>query len=137
VFYSRPFSSDRTDQPNVLIPVGDLLGGVATMLVPVGGGTLSPTVQYLRETSSSGSVVGALRNTINGNAWTFQGGVDLSIPLGNSFELTPQGGYTVGSVGATFSQAATLRRGRGVVRTTGFDDSIRGYYVGVQVTATF
>jgi hypothetical protein len=137
LFYSRPFNSDRTDQPNLLIPDGDLLGGFATMFVPAGDLSISPTLQYLRETSSSGSTTGIVRSTILGNAWTMQAGLDVTVPMGSVFELTPTAGYTFGSVGSTFSQAATLRRGRGVVRTSGFDDAIRGHFFGVQISASF
>ncbi len=137
LFYAKPFSSDRADQPNLLIPQGDLLGGIAAMFLPVNGVTFAPTVQYLHESSSSGSTTAISRNTISGTAWTLQTGLDVGVPLGNVFELTPQAGYAFGTVGATFSQGVALRRGRGVVRTSGFDDSIRGYYLGVQLTATF
>jgi hypothetical protein len=137
VFYSRPFANDRTDQPNLLIPEGDLLGGFATMFVPIGSVSVSPTLQFLRETSSSGSTAGLVRSTILGNAWTMQSGLDVTVPLGGVFELTPSAGYTFGTVGARFSEAATVRRGRGIVRTTGFDDSIRGHWVAIQLSATF
>jgi hypothetical protein len=136
LFYARPFGNDRADQPNLIIPDGDLFGAVASMLVPVGGVTVSPLLQYLRETSTSGSISGILRSDVSGNAWTFQSGLDVAIPAGDRFEITPQAGYAFGSVGATFAQSTVLRRGR-VGRTSAFSDAIRGSWLSLQISATF
>jgi hypothetical protein len=137
VFYSRPFSNDRSDQPNLLIPQGNLFGAVGTMLFSAGDLTLGPSFTLLRETSASESVSGSIHNRITGSAWTAQSGIDVTIPLGRTFELTPQAGYTFGSVGASFSQSAVTRRGRAVGQSSSFTDSIRGTYVSVQLSAAF
>ena len=42
-----------------------------------------------------------------------------------------------GSVGATFSQATLVRRGREVVRSTAFRDAIRGSWLSLQLSAVF
>jgi len=134
-FYSRPFSDDRSDQPNRIIPQGAVLGALGTMLVSVHDFTLVPSLQLLRESSRSESGTGLLRTANIGSAWTVQAGLDLTIPLGSVFELTPQAGYMFGNVGATIAQTAALRRGRGFVRTTSFNDGIRGSWFAVQLSA--
>jgi hypothetical protein len=136
-FYGRPYGNDRADQPNLLIPQGDLAGALGTLLVTIGDFGLSPTLQILRETSSSGSTSGLVTSRITGSAWTAQGSLDVTIPLGGVFELTPQAGYAIGNVGAAFSQAAVLRRGRGVARNTSFNDAIRGSWLSLQLAAVF
>jgi len=136
-FYSRPFNNDRADQPNLLIPQGDLFGAVGTMLFSVGDLTVAPSLTLLRETSASESVSGLIHNRISGTAWTAASGIDVTIPLGATFELTPQAGYTFGSVGASFSQSAVTRRGRAVGHSTSFTDAIRGTWVSVQLSASF
>ena len=136
-FYGRPYGNDRADQPNLLIPQGDLLGALGTLLVTAGDLTISPSLQLLRETSASGSTTGFVTSRITGSAWTAQGSLDLTIPLGSVFELTPQAGYAFGNVGASFSQAAAVRRGRGIVRSSSFNDSIRGQWLSVQLSAVF
>ncbi|MDQ2667013.1 MAG: hypothetical protein M3Z05_13485, partial [Gemmatimonadota bacterium] len=136
-FYARPFANDRADQPNLIIPQGNLLGAVGSMLVSAGDLIVTPTLQFLRETSSSESTSGIVRNRITGSAWTTQGSVDVTIPLGNTFELTPQAGYAFGSVGASFAQSAVTRRGRAVGQSTSFSDSIRGSWVSIQLSAAF
>ena len=136
-FYSRPFGDDRADQPTLLIPQGSLIGGVATLLVPVGTVTFSPTLTLLRESSSATSTAGVLRSSISASAWTAQTGIDLTVPLGTRFELTPQVGYTFGNVGAALSQTAVARRGRGVTQATVFSDAIRGSWVSLQLSAAF
>ncbi len=135
-FYSRPFASGRADQPNRIIPQGDLLGAIGTMLVPVRHVTVAPSLQLLRESSSSTSGTGLVRTVLSGTAWTMQLGLDVAIPLGGVFELTPQAGYTFGRVGASFAETAAIRRGRGLVRTTAFSDSIRGRWFGIQLSAS-
>ena len=136
LFYSRPYGNDRSDQPNLIIPLGDLVGALGSLMLPVGNVSVTPTLQYLRETSSSGSVAGAVRSDLSGSSWTLQSGVDVSIPVGDRFELTPTVGYAFGSVGATVSQAATVRRGR-VTRTSSFADGIRGTWLALQFSASF
>ena len=136
-FYARPFGNDRSDQPNLIIPQGSLVGAVGTMLVSAGGVTVTPTLQLLRETSASESSSGIIRSRVTGSAWTAQGSLDVSIPLGSTFELTPQAGYTFGSVGASFAQTVVLRRGRGVGQSTSFADSIRGSWLSIQLSAAF
>jgi hypothetical protein len=136
-FYGRPYGNDRADQPNLLIPQGDLAGALGTLLVTIGDLAFSPSLQFLRETSSSGSTSGIVTSRITGSAWTAQSSLDVTIPLGRVFELTPQAGYTFGNVGASFSQAAVLRRGRGVARSTAFNDDIRGSWLSLQLTAVF
>ena len=136
-FYARPFGNDRPDQPNLIIPQGNLIGAVGTLLVSVGDVTFGPALQVLRETSASESTSGIIRNRITGSAWTAQPSVDVTIPLGRTFELTPQAGYTVGRVGATFAQSAAVRRGRGLVQSSTFSDAIRGSWLSIQLSATF
>lgn len=136
-FYARPYGNDRSDQPNLIIPQGNLFGAVGTILVAAGDLTFAPTLQLLRETSSSESTSGIIRNRITGSAWTAQSGIDVTIPLGGSFELTPQAGFTFGSVGASFAQTAALRRGRGLVQSTTFSDAIRGTWLSIQLSAAF
>ena len=136
-FFARPFGNERSDQPNLIIPQGNLFGAVATMLVPAGDLTFAPTLQLLRESSVSESVSGLIRNRITGTAWTAQGSLDVTIPLGRTFELTPQAGYTVGSVGASFAQSTALRRGRAIGQATSFSDAIRGGWLSLQFSAAF
>ncbi|MEP6999181.1 MAG: hypothetical protein ABI969_01800 [bacterium] len=136
-FYARPFSNDRSDQPNLLIPQGNLFGAVGTMLLSAGDLTFAPSFTLLRETSASESVSGLIRNRIAGSAWTVQSGIDVTIPLGGAFELTPQAGYTFGSIGASFSQSVVTRRGRPVGQSTSFTDAIRGTWLSVQLSAAF
>ena len=135
-FYSRPFGNDRSDQPNLIIPQGNLFGAVGTLLVSAGDLVFAPTLQLLRETSASESSAGIIKNRMTGSAWTAQTGIDVTIPLGRIFELTPQAGYTFGSVGASFSQSAVLRRGR-VSKSTAFTDAILGSWLSVQLSAGF
>jgi hypothetical protein len=136
-FFSRPFGNDRSDQPNLIIPQGNLFGAVGTMLITAGDLTFAPTLQLLRETSASESVSGLIRSRITGSAWTAQSGIDVTIPFGRTFELTPQVGYVFGSVDASFSQSTVLRRGRTVGQSTAFSDAIRGSWVSLQLTAAF
>lgn len=135
-FYSRPFGNDRSDQPNLIIPQGNLFGAVGTLLVSAGDLVFAPTLQLLRETSASESSAGIIKNRMTGSAWTAQTSIDVTIPLGGIFELTPQAGYTFGSVGASFSQSAVLRRGR-VSKSTAFTDAILGSWLSVQLSAGF
>jgi hypothetical protein len=135
-FFSRPFGNDRSDQPNLIIPQGNLFGAVGTLLVSVGDLVFAPTLQLLRETSASESSAGIIQNRMTGSAWTAQTGIDVTIPLGRIFELTPQAGYTFGSVGASFAQSAVLRRGR-VGKSTSFTDAIHGSWLSIQLSAAF
>ncbi|MES2177820.1 MAG: hypothetical protein V4550_08120 [Gemmatimonadota bacterium] len=135
-FYVRPFGNDRADQPNLIIPQGDLFGAITTMLIPVNELSLAPSLQLLRESSRSSYTSGLLVNEVTGSSWTMQAGLDLSIPIGNVFELTPQLGYTFGTVSSASSQAAAVRRGRGIVRTSGFSDAIRGRWFSIQLSAS-
>ncbi len=136
-FFARPFGNERSDQPNLIIPQGNLFGTVATILVPAGDLTFAPTLQLLRESSSSETVSGLIRNRITGTAWTAQGSLDVTISLGRTFELTPQAGYTVGSVGASFAQSTALRFGRSFRQATSFSDVIRGGWLSLQFSAAF
>jgi len=136
VFYSRPFGNDRSDQPTLLIPQGSVAGALATLLMTVGGLTFAPTLQLLRETSSSESVSGQIRNRISGSAWTEQPSIDVAVPLGARFELTPQVGYAFGSVNASVTQTA-VRRGRVVGQGSSFSDGVRGQWISVQLSAGF
>ncbi|CAN5386617.1 hypothetical protein BH09GEM1_BH09GEM1_06370 [soil metagenome] len=136
-FYSRPFGDDRADQPTLLIPQGSLIGGVGTLLVPIGAITLAPTLTVLRESSSATSTAGVLRSNISGSAWTAQAGIDVTVPVGARFELTPQLGYTIGNVGAALSQTTFFRRGRGLTQATSFSDAIHGSWVSLQLSAAF
>ena len=134
----RPAVRKRSRRPaQPLIPQGDLLGVLGTLLATVGQLTLAPSLQLLRETSTSGSTSGSVTSRIAGSAWTVQGALDVTIPIGHVFELTPQAGYTFGSVGASFSQATVFRRGRGVARSTSFSDPIRGSWLSLQLSAAF
>lgn len=135
-FYARPFSNSRSDQPNLLIPQGALLGVFAALKVPVKETTLVPSVEVRRESSRSGTTSAFTISTVSGAAWTMSGSLDLTIPLGARFELVPQAGATVGRVGATLANSTGLRRGR-LVRTYGFSDGIGGSWMGVQLSATF
>ncbi|MEP6621103.1 MAG: hypothetical protein ABJE47_17385, partial [bacterium] len=136
-FYGQPIGNDRNDQPNLIVPQGSLFGMLGMLVVPVRGLTISPTLQLLRESSVSGSSAGVITSRITGSAWTTQAGLDVTIPLGDVFELTPQAGYTVGNVGAAFSQSAVLRRGRGVSKSSAFNDAVRGSWFSLQLTASF
>lgn len=136
-FYGRPFGNDRADQPNLIIPQGDLLGALGTILVSVGDVIVAPSAQFLRETSSSQSALGVVSSRSSGSAWTASAGLDVTIPFGGIFELTPQAGYTAGTVGASYAQTTVLRRGRGLVQSTSFRDAIRGTWISLQLAALF
>lgn len=137
VFYARPFANDRADQPNLIIPQGNLWGAVGTLLASAGELTIAPALQLLRESSTSESASGLIRNRITGSAWTAQASLDVTIPLGRTFELTPQAGYTLGSVGASFAQSTVFRRGRAFGQSTSFSDAIRGNWLSLQLSAAF
>ncbi len=136
-FYGRPFGNVRADQPNLIIPQGDLFGALGTMLMSAGDLTIAPSLQLLRESSTSESVSGQVRSRNSGSAWTATTGLDVSIPLGSVFELTPQVGYTFGSVEASYAQTTVLRRGRGLTQSASFSDSIRGTWIALQLAALF
>jgi hypothetical protein len=106
------------------------------MLIPFGDLTASPSLQFLRESSQSESSIGIVRSVVSGSSWTMQPGIDVSIPLGSVFELTPQASWTFGSVSSAASQSAVLRRGRGVVRNSGGNEGIRGYSLSIQLSAS-
>ena len=78
-----------------------------------------------------------MRNTVTGSAWALASSLDLAIPLGDVFELTPQAGYTFGAVGASFTTTAATRTGRQLGRVSSFSDNVRGSWLSLQVTATF
>jgi hypothetical protein len=135
-FFARPFGNDRADQPNLIIPQGNLFGAVGTLLISAGDLTIAPTLELQRETSASESSSGIIQNHMSGSAWTAQTGLDVTIPIGRAFELTPQAGYTFGSVGASFAKSA-VRRGRTMAQSTSFTDAIRGSWVSIQLSAGF
>ena len=81
--------------------------------------------------------LGIVASRIEGLGWTAHASLDLAVPFGRVFKLTPQAGYSFGSVGKSFSQATVFRRGRAVVRSTSFSDPIRGSWLSLQLSAAF
>jgi hypothetical protein len=137
VFYSQPFNDTRADQPDRLVPRGSLLGGLASLLLPVGGGALTPSLQLLHESSADDLVQGAVRSRIDASAWTASLGLGATVPLGDNLDLEPAAGYTTGNVTADFTQNLVTRRGRGLARSSGFNDSIRGGWLTLELHASF
>ncbi|MEP6692046.1 MAG: hypothetical protein ABJD07_12880 [Gemmatimonadaceae bacterium] len=136
-FYSSPFGDTRNDQPNRLIPLGNTLGTFASLAVPVSDWILSPSIQYIRETSSADAVVGAIYQRSSAAGWSASFGLDALIPLTSVFDLAPQVGYVTGNVEASFGQSVVRRRGRPIGRTSAFSHGVRGWWAGLDLTASF
>jgi hypothetical protein len=136
-FYTRPVRAQRVDQPDRLIPVGNVLGVSTLAFVDVGGVSLLPSLQFLHESSQTTSRQALLSAVSGASGWTLSAGMDLSIPIGGALELTPQAGYVMGSVGATFGRDVSTRRGRSVARVSSFDQGLRGGWLGLQLSVTF
>lgn len=137
VFFSQPFNDTRNNQTDRLVPRGSVFGGLASILVPAGPAILTPSVQILRESSSDAISQSLSRNRIDAGGWTASFGLGASLPLGNHLDLDPEAGYTVGNVGATFSETIIGPGGRPISSASRFSDSIRGSWLTLEVRASF
>jgi hypothetical protein len=141
--WTTPISAVRTDQPNLLLPVGTTMGLSGMLTVPVGAESeLRPTIDLLH-TSSSASVASARTSaTTSSNGWAATFGLDATVPLTSYLDLLPETGYTLGNAALSFSQSGTtpiVRRGRRVTATSGsrISDSMRGWWLGIALSASF
>src|SRR6266536_755371 len=104
VFFRQQFNETPADKLDRLVPRVSLVGGLASILLPVGSGALNPSLQLLRESSADDLVQGAVRSRIDASAWTASFGLGATVPLGDNLDLEPEAGYTTGKVGANFTQ---------------------------------
>lgn len=141
-FYTTPIGASRTDQPNRLIPIGDLWGSFATLYIPLGRGiTLIPTGSVLRETSSAtAETVNRLvtvRDAITGSGWAASGGIGVQLRLLPWLAVTPEVGGVTGNVRSNTS-TAVLRRGRpAVTLPTSSSSPTSGWWASAELSFLF
>jgi len=142
-YWVKPLAAARTDQPNLLLPVGTTMGLTGMMTAPVGATALRSSLDLIRTSSSATVVTGASSATTTSTGWAASFGLDATVPMSSHLDLMPEVGYTLGNASLNFTQTSTttpiFRRGRQLTKTTGnlVSDSMRGWWFGVAISASF
>ena len=133
LWYQKPLSIERPDQPNRLLPVGDTFGVYGSLDIPLGDWMLAPTASFSRESASDDARTRLVRYRYETSSWAANTGVALTIPLGSRLDLTPEAGATFGNANALYQVAP----GSAAIRRRGFTSKISGWWAGVELTISF
>lgn len=128
-FYSRSVDIERPAVATRIIPIGDFMGGTASLAIPAGPLTVLPTVSVLRESSQAEARVNRVPTRIDASGTTATASLGLLVPVGRYLTLTPEVGGAVGTVGQTTSARFPLR-----TRQQSFSDAIRGSWASLEIT---
>jgi hypothetical protein len=133
-FYSQNIGNDRNTQPNRLIQSGAFVAAAATLALPWRDEVFLPSVEFLRESSTSkGSSV--LDNS-TGNAYSTRMGLGALIPLTSVFDIMPDFGYAFGSVNANYMRSTTGGTGARFEQVN-LSSPVRGWWVRLELTANY
>ncbi len=132
LWYQRPLSVERPDQPNRLLPVGDTFGVFASLDVPIGDWILAPSASFSREAAADDARTRLIRYRYETSSWAANTGVALTIPLGSRVDLTPEAGATFGNADALYRVTGT-----GTSLRRSFTARIGGWWAGVELTISF
>ena len=130
-FYSRSVDIERPAVATRIIPIGDFMGGTASLAIPAGSLTVLPTLSVLRESSQAAARVNRVPTRIEASGTTASASLGLLVPVGRHLTLTPEIGGAFGNVGQTTSARFPLR-----TRQQSFNDTIRGRWASLEITVS-
>jgi len=131
--YFRPYAAGAASA-GASFPLRDFAGASALLGWPIGSLLLSPAAVLSVESSETSTGTGS----VEGSGWSLRTSLGVDVPMGRSAALTPEVGYTTGSVRLdVVTIVGTTPAGDPITRTSRSMDPLSGWWFAASWAVAF